>query len=63
MSANRNNNMYNDSESEIIGFNNIMNNSNLVNPDSNSKTQSNDNSGDDNSIINSNSKESNGNIN
>lgn len=63
MSANRNNNMYNDSESEIIGFNNIMNNSNLVNPDSNSKTQSNDNSGDDNSIINSNSKESNGSFN
>jgi len=63
MSANRNNNMYNDSESEIIGFNNIMNNSNLVNPDSNSKTQSNDNSGDDNSIINSNSKESNGSLN
>jgi hypothetical protein len=55
--------MYNDSESEIIGFNNIMNNSNLVNPDSNSKTQSNDNSGDDNSIINSNSKESNGSLN
>jgi len=63
MSANRNNNMYNDSESEIIGFNNIMNNSNLVNPESNSKTQSNDNSGDDNSIINSNSKESNGSLN
>jgi hypothetical protein len=58
MSANRINNMFNDSESEKIGFNNIMNNSNLVNPDS--KTQSNDNSGDDNSLINSNSKESSG---